>query len=74
MDNNHWKPLVSRLGAARCAGFMYMGQANRIHQYKHGLTRRYLLLDDDGRAYEAAGGNEFREIPFEEWRGLRRRS
>jgi AAA+ superfamily predicted ATPase len=36
-----------------------------IRQYKHGLTRRYLLLDDDGRAYEAAGRNEFREIPFE---------
>ncbi len=64
--DNHWKPLVSRLGAARCAGFMYMGTVNGIRQYKHGLTRRYLFLDEDGRAYEAAGRNEFREIPFEE--------
>lgn len=64
--DNHWKPLVSRLGAARCAGFMYMGQVGGIHQYKHGITRRYLFLDDEGRAFEAAGRNESREIPFEE--------
>ncbi|MGE5645935.1 MAG: hypothetical protein ACM336_09110 [Acidobacteriota bacterium] len=64
--DDRWKPLVSRLGAARCVGFMYMGQANRIYHYKHGLTRRYLLLDADGRVYEAAGRNEFREIAFEE--------
>jgi hypothetical protein len=64
--NNHWRALVSRLGAARCAGFMYMGQVSGVHQYKHGLTRRYLFLDDDGCAYEAGDRNEFREIPFEE--------
>jgi hypothetical protein len=45
---------------------MYMGRVNGIHQYKHGLTRRYLFLDDDGRAYEATGRNEFREISFED--------
>ena len=27
---------------------------------------RYLFLDDVGRAYESAGRNEFREIPFDE--------
>src|SRR5688572_19840642 len=36
------------------------------NQYKHGLSRRYLFLDDEGQAYEAAGRNEFREIPFDE--------
>lgn len=65
METN-WKPLESRLGPARCAGFMFMGRVNGIYQYKHGLTRRYLFLDDVGRAYEAAGRNEFREIPFDE--------
>ena len=50
----------------RCAGFMFMGRLNGINQYKHGLSRRYLFLDDGGRAYEAAGRNEFREIPFDE--------
>ena len=39
---------------------------NGINQYKHGLSRRYLCLDDEGRAYEAAGRNAFREVPFDE--------
>ncbi len=65
MESN-WKPLEARLGPARCVGFMFMGRVNGIYQYKHGITRRYLFLDADGRAFEAAGRNEFREIPFEE--------
>ncbi len=49
---------------------MFMGRLNGINQYKHGLSRRYLFLDDEGRAYEAAGRNEFREIPLTKpWRG-----
>ena len=65
MTEPHWKPLETRLGVARCAGFMYMGSLNGIHQYKHGVSRRYLFLDDEGRAYEAVGRDRFREIPFE---------
>jgi len=61
-----WKPLEAKLGAPRCAGFMFMGRSNGINHYKHGLSRRYLFLDDEGRAYEAAGRNEFQEIPFDE--------
>ena len=61
-----WKPLETRLGAVRCAGFMFMGCLNGINRYKHGLSRRYLFLDDEGRAYEAAGRKEFREISFDE--------
>ena len=60
----NWKPLEVKLGALRCAGFMFMGRSNGINHYKHGLSRCYLFLDDVGRAYEAAGRNEFREIPF----------
>ena len=62
----NWTPLETRLGVLRCAGFMFMGRLNGINQYKHGLSRRYLFLDDGGQAYEAAGPNEFREIPFDE--------
>ncbi|MBY0502766.1 MAG: hypothetical protein K2X03_02575 [Bryobacteraceae bacterium] len=43
-----------------------MGRLNGINQYKHGISRQYLFLDDDGRAYEVAARNEFREIAFEE--------
>lgn len=62
----NWKPLETRLGHERCAGFMFMGRTNGINQYKHGIGRRYLLLDDDGRAYEAAGNETYRPIPFGE--------
>ena len=48
----NWKPLEARLGPARCAGFMFMGRVNSINQYKHGISRRYLLLDDEGLAYQ----------------------
>ena len=62
----NWRPLETKLGTARCAGFMFMGRLNGINQYKHGLSRRYLFLDDEGQAYEAAGRNEFRKISFDE--------
>lgn len=62
----NWKPLEAKLGAQRCAGFMFMGRSNGINQYKHGISRRYLFLDDEGRAYESAGSDESREIAFEE--------
>jgi hypothetical protein len=62
----NWKPLETRLGPVRCAGFMFMGCSKGIYHYKHGLSRRYLILDDEGRAYEAAGRSEFREISFDE--------
>jgi len=62
----NWKPIETKLGAVRCAGFMFMGCLNGINQYKHDLSRRYLFLDDEGQAYEAAGRNEFREISFNE--------
>ena len=61
----NWKPLEARLGPARCAGFMFMGRLNGVNQYKHGISRRYLFLDDEGRAYQPTG-IEFREVPFEE--------
>lgn len=50
----NWKPLENRLGAARCSGFMFMGRVNGINLYKHGISRSYLYLDDDGNCYAAA--------------------
>lgn len=47
----NWKPLENRLGAERCAGFMFMGRVNGINLYKHGISRGYLNLDDDGNCY-----------------------
>jgi len=47
----NWKPLESRLGRKRCVGFMYMGRVNGINLYKHGITRTYLNLDDEGNCY-----------------------
>jgi len=49
----NWKPLEDRLGIARCAGFMFMGRTNGINLYKHGISRSYLCLDDDGDCYVA---------------------
>jgi len=49
----NWKPLENRLGAARCSGFMFMGRVNGINLYKHGVSRSYLYLDDDGNCYIA---------------------
>jgi len=47
----NWQPLENRLGRVRCVGFMYMGRVNGINGYKHGIARRYLFLDDQGRCY-----------------------
>ena len=47
----NWKPLEKMLGRTRCVGFMYMGRVNGVYLYKHGITRTYLNLDDDGNCY-----------------------
>ena len=49
--NPIWKPLEEKLGPDRCVGFMYMGRVNGVHQYKHGITRTYINLDDHGNCY-----------------------
>jgi hypothetical protein len=32
---------------------MFMGRMNGINLYKHGISRSYLYLDDDGNCYAA---------------------
>jgi hypothetical protein len=64
---DHWWPLESLLGRDRCVGFMFMGRlSNGINQYKHGISRRYLFLDDDGVAYERVHDGGFRRIATSE--------
>ena len=36
------------------------------YPYKHGLTRRYLNVGDDGRAFRYLDHGQFEEIPFDE--------
>jgi hypothetical protein len=64
---DYWWPLESLLGRDRCVGFMFMGRlSNGINQYKHGISRRYLFLDDDGVAYERVHDGGFRRIATSE--------
>jgi hypothetical protein len=45
----NWKPLEMRIGE-RCAEFMWMWRQNGLEYYKHIDTRRYLILDAEGRS------------------------
>ena len=56
MHEPDWAPLERALPVTDCAAFMWMGWAVRpdgppIARYKHGVTRRYLNLDEGGVAY-----------------------
>ena len=62
----NWKPLEDRLGAARCAGFMFMGRTNGINLYKHGISRSYLCLDDDGNCYAVGKPGCYLPTDFEQ--------
>lgn len=62
----NWRPLEEKLDPAQCVGFMFMGLLNGVNLYKHGLSRRYLNLGDDGRAYRYLDRGRFAEIPFEQ--------
>lgn len=61
----NWQPLEKRLGRGRCVGFMFMGRVNGINIYKHGITRSYLNLDDEGNCYMAIGSGCYSQADFE---------
>jgi len=52
----NWKPLEMRIGE-RCAEFMWMWRQNDLEYYKHIDTRRYLILDAEGRSYRQRDGD-----------------
>ncbi len=63
---NHSERNSAQKRLRRC---MFMGRLNGIKQYNHGISRRYLFFNDEGRAYEALGKSEFREIFCDEGAG-----
>lgn len=58
-DEPDWEPLHVVLPLEWCDGFMWMYRVTQddavIELYKHGITRRYLNLDQLNRAYEFNG-------------------
>ena len=52
----NWKPLEIQIGQ-RCAEFMWMWRQNGLEYYKHIDTRRYLVLDAEGRSYRRRDGD-----------------
>lgn len=63
-DEPDWDPLHVVLPLEWCAGFMWMFRAQEgdavIEMYKHGITRRYLMLDQLNRAYRYTGDGHIR--------------
>ena len=47
-----WKPLEHLVGPEGCGEFMWMWREEGVEFYKHIRTRRYLLLDSEGRCYQ----------------------
>jgi hypothetical protein len=80
-DNPDWGPLHIALPLDWCDGFMWMYRVTQddatIELYKHGITRRYLNLDQSNHAYRYTGDG-YVQIPvadaidgvFEEIEGM----
>jgi hypothetical protein len=54
-DKPNWAPLEKVMPLKWCPGFMWMAETGGIHLYKHGFTRHYLNLDEEGNAYRYLG-------------------
>ena len=62
-----WAPLERLLGKGRCVGFMFMGRTNgTINRYKHGITRTYLNLDDEGNCYVPGNGGTYVQADWDD--------
>lgn len=58
-----WQPLERTL----LGDFMFMGYSDGLRLYKHRHTRRYLNLDEEGRAYRYLGKKKrYEQIPLED--------
>jgi hypothetical protein len=60
----NWKPL-ERLIGCRCGEFMWMWRENGLEHYKHIDSRRYLILDAEGRCY-GRQGDQLVRVDFRE--------
>ena len=65
----NWRPLESVLPMEWCGGFMWMQRVEKkeatIELYKHGITRRYLNLDEHDHAYKLTNVG-YRRVSIEE--------
>ena len=65
-DEPDWDPLHVVLPLEWCDGFMWMFRVTEgdavIEMYKHGITRRCLMLDQHNRAYRYTGKDHI-QIP-----------
>jgi hypothetical protein len=50
-----WVPLERLFSEEVCGYFMFMGIVGEIRLYKHSVTRRYINLTPDGRAWAYDG-------------------
>ena len=50
LEPANWKPLELLIGS-RCVEFMWMWRENGLEYYKHIDSRRYLILDAEGRCH-----------------------
>jgi hypothetical protein len=70
-----WRPLEALLPLGECGAFMYMGwlevDGQRLHHYKHEVTRRYLFVTDDLKTYKYVGDYEY--VPQARKRAIRLR-
>ena len=65
-DAPNWAPLEAKGGPELCREFMWMWRQSGIEFFKHIRTRRYLLLDSQGRCYRrSASGIEPAEVDAE---------
>ncbi len=55
-DQPNWAPLEAKGGPELCRQFMWMWRQSGIEFYKHIDTRRYLLMDSEGRCYRQTEG------------------
>ena len=69
MDDPVWEPLEKALPKKWCGGFMYMGRVDGVHMYKHGFTRHYLNLDDEGNAHRFLPESE-RYVPMNRFEAI----
>ncbi len=62
-----WRPLEALMPLDECAAFMHMGwmelDDQRLHHYKHELTRRYLFITDELETYRSLGDYHYAPQP-----------
>ncbi len=69
-DKPDWAPLQDLVGLELAGRFMWMyavglADRSRLHAYKDHMTRRYLHLAEDGRAFLYVPSGMYREVDRE---------